>query len=163
MTEWRNFYKHYSISSQGQVRNDINGAILKTWKDSKGYEVIRLGKGSGTYFKIHRIVALSFIPNPDNLPQVNHKDGNKINNIVENLEWCSQSYNIQHADKTGLRQMPAGEKASNAKLTNTQVKWIREHYIARDKIYGAIPLAKRFGVCVDSINNIISRTTFKDI
>lgn len=163
MIEWKNFYKYYSISSQGQVRNDTSNTILKTWKDNKGYEVIRLGRGAGTYFKIHRLVALFFIPNPDNLPQVNHKDGDKTNNRVSNLEWCDQSYNIRHADKIGLRQIPKGEAASNAKLSNAQVEWIREHYIARDRVYGAIPLAKRFGVCRSTITHIMSKTTFKDL
>ncbi len=162
MEDWKNFYKHYSINSQGQVRNDTNNVILKTWKDNKGYEVIRLGKEKGSYFKIHRLVASSFIPNPNNLPQVNHKDGNKMNNSINNLEWCTQSYNIRHADAIGLRQMPKGEAASNAKLTNSQVKWIREHYIARDKKYGAVPLAQQFGVCRSTITHIMSGTTFKN-
>lgn len=161
--KWENFYQHYSVNQFGKVRNDNTNSILKTWKCNGGYEVIRLGKGSGTYFKIHRLVAQAFIPNPNNLPQVNHKDGNKLNNNVNNLEWCTQSYNIQHADTNGLRSMPKGENASNAKLTNKQVKWILKHYIPKDETYGGQALAKRFGVCRSTIVHILSGMTFKNI
>ena len=78
-------------------------------RNIKGYYVVRLTK-NGKYKNIgvHRLVAQAFIPNPDNLPQVNHKDGNKQNNCVENLEWCTSSYNVKHAFDTGLKTQKKG-------------------------------------------------------
>ena len=154
-----NFYKNYNVDSNGRIYNNITKKILKTWKDNKGYEVIRLSR---KYFKIHRLVAKAFIPNPNNLPQVNHIDGNKQNNNVENLEWCTQSYNIRHADLIGLRKMPKGENASNAKLTQKDVDYIRTNYIPRDKTYGAIALAKKYHIDRSSITKIMSHKTFKE-
>ena len=79
--------------------------ILKPLKITKGYLGIRLynEKVKGKTFKIHRLVAETFIPNPNNYKQINHIDGNKENNKVSNLEWCDRSYNIKHAYDTGLR------------------------------------------------------------
>lgn len=158
MEIWKRFYQTYSISNFGRVKNDKTNLILKTWLDDKGYEVIRL---NSQYFKIHRVVAQAFIPNPNNLSQVNHIDGNKTNNIVDNLEWCSQSYNIRHADTCGLRNMPKGKEASNAKLTQEQVNYIRSNYIPRDKKNGGVALAKKFNVSRSEIVKILSGKTFK--
>lgn len=80
-------------------------------------------------FAIHRLVAKAFIPNPDNLPQVNHIDGNKNNNQVSNLEWCTNSYNQKHAIANNLKSR---EKMSDnchlRKLTAEQVKYIKQKY-----------------------------------
>lgn len=79
------------------------GAIIKPFLDNNGYLTVTLSKeGKCNSRKIHRLVAEMFISNPKKLPQVNHKDGNKYNNKVENLEWCSCKENILHAWKNGL-------------------------------------------------------------
>ena len=71
---------------------------------TSGYKMITLKKDkTQKCFSIHRLLAMHFIPNPNNLPQVNHKDGNKLNNELSNLEWCTMSYNIQHMYDTGLK------------------------------------------------------------
>lgn len=79
------------------------GKILKAQADQKGYLRIKItvNRNSRT-IKVHRVVAEAFIPNPQNLPQVNHKDGNKLNNRADNLEWVSASENAKHACKNGL-------------------------------------------------------------
>jgi len=108
MTEWKQIDGYnglYDVCENGDIRNK-KGLILKPHPDSKKrYNLIRLCKnGVMTTYLLHRIVAKAFIPNRGDLEQVNHIDGNKTNNCVTNLEWCSRSYNIKHAWETGLKQ-----------------------------------------------------------
>ena len=91
----------YEVSSKGQVRS-LNyrhtgkPGILKV-RDDKGYLTIGLNhNGKRHDYRIHRLVAEAFIPNPNNLPQINHKDENKYNNCVNNLEWCTAQYNVNY-------------------------------------------------------------------
>ena len=86
---------HYQVSNLGQIRNKHTGQILKPSKSGQ-YEHIELRYGINKDCLVHRIVAEAFIPNKDNLPQVNHKDENKGNNRVENLEWCDAQYNTTY-------------------------------------------------------------------
>lgn len=91
----------YKISSDGRVIS-VNG-IRKAEMSKTGYWRISLwNKGKGKHFFIHRLVAMAFIPNPNHYDLVNHIDGNKLNNNVENLEWCNLSQNVRHAYRTGL-------------------------------------------------------------
>lgn len=90
-------FPNYSVSSSGSVRNDNRMSLLKPTTNHKGYLYVVLSKdGKTTTKKIHRLVAESFIDNPDNKPQVNHIDGNKQNNDVSNLEWCTNQENQDH-------------------------------------------------------------------
>jgi len=107
---WRpipDYEGYYEISNTGKIKSltrtitDINGrSFTLTGKekipyiDAEGYYIIGLSKdGIKKNLKVHRLVALTFIPNPKNLPFVNHKDENKLNNNINNLEWCTQEYN----------------------------------------------------------------------
>ena len=95
----------YFISNLGNVYSDKRHPRrrLRTWIDSKGnYENIHLinNNGEKKTFLVHRLVAIAFIPNPDNLPEVNHKDKNKQNNNVTNLEWCTRKENLEHSYTT---------------------------------------------------------------
>lgn len=103
---WKNIPNYegiYEISSFGKIKNTKSGKILKLIKNHRGYLKTNLSKNGKlkTVFP-HRLVAESFIENPNNLPQVNHKDGNKENNYVFNLEFCTEKHNMQHAVKNGL-------------------------------------------------------------
>lgn len=95
------FKKYYLISNTGKVKSIFyrgGNRILKGVLNTKGYPQVRLYKNKKASIKrIHRIVAEVFIPNNKNLPQVNHKDGNKLNNYRANLEWCSNLYNARHS------------------------------------------------------------------
>ncbi len=80
-------------------------SILTPNKNSKGYLKVKLYKdNTKKLFSVHRLVGIAFIPNPYNLPEINHKDGDKENNYFENLEWCSTLENLRHARKTGLNK-----------------------------------------------------------
>ncbi|WP_418707181.1 NUMOD4 domain-containing protein [Barnesiella intestinihominis] len=93
MENWKVIYDfpNYEISNYGNVRN--NTKIVKAVPNKHGYNVVVLCNGIRKSVNIHRLVAAAFIPNPDNLPDINHKDENKSNNHVNNLEWCDNTYN----------------------------------------------------------------------
>ena len=91
-------FENYDISSWGNVRSEYG--VLKPYITEKGYLKIGLFKDGKSHKKrINRLVAQAFIPNPYNLPQVNHKDGNNQNNSITNLEWCTNQQNTEHAKK----------------------------------------------------------------
>lgn len=102
---WRDidgFEGKYQVSTWGNVRG--KGGILSPYRNEKGYMKVGLLDDSGRVQKkrVHRLVAVAFIPNPYNLPQVNHKDGNVANNSITNLEWVTNEQNARHA--MNLRQ-----------------------------------------------------------
>lgn len=129
--EWRPISGYeglYEVSSYGRVKSlkrpfENNGGIqwtkeriLSPGKSKLGYLIVNLccnGKVCQNY--VHRLVAQTFVPNPENLTEVNHKDEDKANNIVDNLEWCDHSYNINY----GTRQ----ERSINTKIKNGYVNW----------------------------------------
>lgn len=111
---------NYSISSEGRVRNDLTGKCKTEVETGDGYLHVDLyDRGQRKTKRTHRLVAEAFIPNPYNLPEVNHKDGNKKNNNYTNLEWVTGSENMQHAYRTKLVKPHAtygmlGKKNPNA-------------------------------------------------
>ncbi len=109
--------------SQGKTRKRETPLILRPSRTRQGYLVVRMGHGINPqpHFTIHRLKAIAFIPNPDNLPWVNHKDGDKRNNDLTNLEWCTPKHNIIHARDMGLTVAARGEKQGASKLKENQV------------------------------------------
>lgn len=141
----------YDITENGEIINKHTGRIVKPQPNGKGYLRISIGK---KLMFVHRLVAEKFIPNPDNLPQVNHKDGNKTNNCVDNLEWVSNSVNRKHAVQSGLHIH--GEKCPWSKLTLENVNYIRNHpEMSRNK------LSEMFNVSPHTISDIRTGRSWK--
>ena len=154
----------YLVSNQGRVKNAQTGRILspyatgKGYRNNKGYMSIRI---KGKAKKVHRLVAEAFLPNPESLPQVNHKDGNTYNNCADNLEWCTAKDNVAHSVIMGLHAV--GENVKNSKLTAETVLKIRDLYKRGDSEYGVKPLARRYGVSHATIRNIVNEKKWRHV
>lgn len=145
------------IKNNGSTYNRI-GKILKPGIQSKGYKNVVFSRVGKFYQqKVHRLVGINFIDNPENKPQINHIDGNPSNNNVDNLEWATASENISHAYRIGLAYIKSGEKNGMHKLTQTQVDEIRNIAQIRGKHYGRKELAIYYNVSEGTIKEIITR------
>ena len=143
----------YNITENGEIFNNRNGRTLKPQLNGKGYLRVSIG---GRLEFVHRLVAEKYIPNPSNLPQVKHKDGNKLNNKVENLEWTTNIENRKHALVNNLHL--CGEKCSWSKLTEEDVRFIRSN-----KNVNAKQLSEKFNVSISTIKDIINNRTWKQL
>lgn len=130
----------YYITKDGKVYSRIQNKWLKIWADNQGYLVVNL---QGEKKRVHRLVAEAFIPNPDNLPVVNHKDENKSNPSVDNLEWCTYKYNNNYgtcqerrketiASKQKIKKINMPELLTNIihilKLNDTQKQLLSDYF-----------------------------------
>lgn len=113
----------YLVATDGRVYSLHSKRYLKPVPKS-GYNALWIG---GKMRKTHRFIAEAFIPNPQNKPNINHIDGDRANNKIENLEWCTQSENVQHAWRTGLKNNDTirGELNPNTKLKDSDVAEIK--------------------------------------
>lgn len=106
----------YQITTNGELYSKATNKRRKTEVSRNGYERVCLWRdGKAKHYSIHRIVALAFIPNPDNLDMINHIDGNKLNNTVTNLEWCNASQNMRHAYANNLVSLKTRKVAQYTK------------------------------------------------
>ena len=125
----------YEVSDQGRVRSLKFGKerILKQLRTPKGYLTVGLYKnGEDKRCYVHRLVAKTFIPNPDNLPEVNHKDENKTNNSVQNLEWCDQKYNINYGTRNDRCSKPVLQYTKSGVFVR---EWKSTHDVQRNLGY----------------------------
>ena len=161
-----NGFDGYSVSDTGLIKNNKTGRILKTRLSKKGYVTVTVrpdGRSSAKNFRIHREVAEAFIYNELNLPQVNHKNCDKTDNHVSNLEWVTAKENINHAIVNGRRVSLHGEDNSESKLTDSDVREILRSYIPFCNVYGSRALSKKFGVGKSTIGRVVRREDWKHI
>lgn len=134
-------YEEYHVDTNGTIYNK-NGSIKKYSLNSKGYCIVNFiinGKRIGA--QIHRLVALQFIPNPNNLPEVNHKDGNKQNNNIANLEWCTakenicHSYNMLHRESTNTKKIIGVDRSTKDIVYEFSSLADAGRYFSNDKNY----------------------------
>ena len=153
---------NYSVNELGKIKNNTNGKLLKTYLDNIGYVIAKLTLKPyySKPFKVHRLVAKYFVDNVDNKPIVNHIDGDKTNNNYKNLEWCTQSENVKAAFDTGLNTPKKGTLNGMAKLTEEDVKWIREHYIPRHSVYGCSAMGRKYNVAKTTISAILTNKSW---
>lgn len=167
MKQIKNFEQYY-VDEHGIVYSEKTGKLKKLSPilTHYGYYDVGLTNSSGTKkICIHRLVAESFIDNSLNLPQVNHIDGNKLNNHVSNLEWCTAKDNLKHARENGLNNSKPtpngkGEKNSRSKLTESLVLEIRQK--ATEGVTHK-QLGIDYGVAESTISGIVSRIRWAHI
>lgn len=144
---WKIVPEHplYEASDLGNVRS--RRKVLAQFPDHSGRLMV---KADGRSRYIHRMVGFAWVPKVPGKNHINHKDGNKLNNVPSNLEWCTNAENNRHAYDMGLKFMPSGEKNPNAKVTDLQVVEIRKSAMA------AKELAVKYGVTQTHIYRIIN-------
>lgn len=140
----------YEVSDHGSVRRASNGRVRSLCVGRSGYMEVALHEKKRS---VHRLVAEAFLPPDTQRSHVNHKDGNKTNNRLDNLEWATPSENGKHAYATGLKSRPYGEKSNRARLTGVAVLEIRRRASAGES---PMDLATEMGVSPQCVTHVIS-------
>jgi hypothetical protein len=162
--EIEGFEDLYEISNHGNVKRKNKNVNRKLAPHTEGYNRIDLWKdGEVKYYHVHRLVAFAFIPNPENKPFVNHKDGNKKNNLVDNLEWCTHLENMQHARKNGYfdGKITLGSQSPNSKLNEKLALEIYD--LSANNIYRVTELARMYNITHSVVSEIKSKKSWKHI
>ena len=148
----KGYENKYSITKDGKVWSHIRNKFLK--QDlRRQYYAVKLGK-YGKKISVHRLVALAFIDNIDNKPLVNHIDGNKLNNNVNNLEWCTSKENTNHAQMNGLMKIRVYPISRRQKISNEKANKVCKDF---KHGYSALKLAKKYGVTRGAIYAILRK------
>lgn len=147
----------YYISRKGKVYNLSTGIKIKPYKQRYLSIVLIYKDGNRKRKYIHRLVALAFVPNPENKPQVNHIDGNKKNNYYLNLEWVTAKENTKHAIDKNLRKDNTGPNNNTSKISEQDfedIKKLGKHHTSKS-------IGDRYNLSKSQINKIISGRTWK--
>lgn len=155
---WVDVSEKYECSNEGHIRNKKTKRVLKEFIGKDGYMRTQFDGKTQT---IHRVIAKAFLPQETGKVFVNHKNGDKQDNRVENLEWCTRSENVKHAYDNGLIKPKTGSNNGRCKLSENDVKYIKENYRRGDKEFGAKALAQRFGVASQTICAVVSGQNWK--
>lgn len=149
-------YKGYTVTSGGQFESPWGRPNSGSVNDS-GYRLVSI---LGKQERVHRILATLFIPNTYNHPCVNHIDGDKLNNSIDNLEWCTHSHNNKHAYDIGLKEAKSGEDNVLAKFTNEQVIAIREAHECA--VYGYVTRkCKELGISRTNYYKLVNGDSYR--
>jgi len=154
----------YQISNLGNVKSLIANMnrrkrLLKAKFEKDNYAYVSLYKNKiAKNKKIHRLVAQHFISNPENKLEVNHKNGIKTDNRVDNLEWCTRSENVNHAIINNFYKN-SGENNYNSKFSQNQINIIRKKY--KNGGISITCLAKEFNISISGMSNIINHKRYK--
>ena len=159
----------YSVTQDGRIWSHINGKWLKPGDSGTGYKFVILYKdGIKTKCPVHRLVAKTFSDNPEGKLQVNHIDGDKTNNHINNLEWVNQSENNQHAWDIGLRKSSEAHKQSarktgfnNRMFSDSEVYYIRK--MCKEFNFSQATTAKFFQTSIQNIHNIVNYKTYSEV
>jgi len=150
----------YFVSESGGIFRD--GKELSTSLTNKGYKDTCISlNGIRKHISIHRAVATLYVPNPDNLPEVDHKDTNKMNNHYTNLEWVSTKENRDRAIRNGLHRV--GADTYNHIFTEDDIRYIRQNYKYKDSEFGTTGLAKKFNTNGSRIWKIVNNKVWKHL
>lgn len=156
-------YNKYEVSTMGRLRLSKDKRLCKLYKHRSGYmtyyKPLEKGETKRLFLKMHRAVAFTFIPNPDNLLEVNHIDGVKDNNHINNLEWVNHKDNILHAWKSGLVNKSNPGCSSLRKLSDKEAEEVKRN---RFNLNG-VTLAKKYKVSKDTIYNIQKGKLYREI
>ena len=167
---WRNVVDYeglYMVSNFGRVKSfyGIGERLLTPSANKSGYQYTVLTDKNKIRksLKVHTLVARAFLPNPENKPVVHHRDSNRANNRVNNLEWVTHRENSAYAVQNGSYDKPDSCASPRAKLTADDVRYIRAHYVPRHREFGANALARKFNVCTNTIYSVVNHSTYKDV
>lgn len=177
MKTWKTIpnYSLYEASSDGEIKtfnwkNKGKEAIMKPASDNSGYLRTMLKNDDGVIhtIKVHRIIGQTFIPNPENKPEINHINGIRSDNRIDNLEWNTRSENMQHSFNFLYRDRRFGENNPAATITEKEVIEIRSIYPfgRKSKKSGEITkkeLAEKYKVTIFCIKNIVTNKTWKHL
>ena len=153
-------FPNYSIDEKGNIYSRSMGKNKAIQTDKDGYKVVTLTHNKlRKTFKIHRLLSMYFIPNPESKEFVNHKNGIKDDNRLCNLEWCTASENVKHSYDNGLQEGIKGELNTNSKLTEYDVLFIRYWH----NKFKLIDIAEAFNVSKSLIEKVVYRKAWEHI